>query len=184
LAYTPPIYRKELKITGGVTLGELYCGESKNHSRWCTLGISDPEPISSAVRTVHDDSSLLEDAIQHMVDIGINPHDLLFIQVRILEPEVIERLAVAASHSNECKQVTARNFHKGVADLIMRTGVYNDFNIVLQKYRLHIDRVGVEKVDCEKLSKLKGYRLKKGEADVRVPVDALLDLVLSPTQEN
>ncbi len=130
---------------------------------------------------------LIREVLHEMPQLGVDPHNLSSIAMSgFAEPEVIQRVAIAALHSAEWHNFITRGTGSAEAileHLLNSLRVYEAFNAALEEYGLRVKTVGAEKASAAKCLDLKIPDLPCSiRHNPRVPTGANLSIVLERTR--
>jgi hypothetical protein len=129
-----------------------------------------------------EEVGFIREVLHQLPGLGVDPHTLSVISMPgFAEPEVQQRVAIAALHSKEWRsRVTVLGGgERVVADLLNSLGAYDAFNGALEEYGLYIKAIGAEKVASAKCLDLKiSDALCNAHHNVQVPTGANLTLAL------
>ncbi len=120
----------------------------------------------------------IEQVVRQMPSAGLDPKKISYIVTGINEPEVRERVAMAALRSKDwlsCVRVVGCAGNESLVNLLNETGAYLRFGDSFTRYgeTLHVE--SAEKITVIRASGIKGLAIPAGtKGRIRVPVDGTL----------
>jgi hypothetical protein len=132
--------------------------------------------------SIAEEVGFIREVVRQLPSLGYHVNTLSNISIRgFREPEVRERVAIAALHSKEWQSSTkvVGGAERVVETLLNSTGVYDAFNSAFEEYGLTVRAGGVEKVAVAPCMSLKlSDSACNIHHNVQVPIGANYDLVL------
>jgi hypothetical protein len=174
----------EFRAQRGIVKIELFVNSYPGHPDIPSLDLiysDDSQP------SLGEEVGFIREVLHQLPGLGVDPHSLSVISMPgFAEPEVRQRVALAALHSKEWRsRVTALGgAERVVADFLNSLGAYDSFNSALEEYGLRIKAIGAEKVASTKCLDLKiSDPLCNVRHNVQVPTGASLNLAIEKKGE-
>ena len=169
----------EFKAQRGTVTIELFVNSYPGHPAIPSLDMiysDDSEP------SLGEEAVFIREVLHQLPGLGVDPRSLSVVSMRgFAEPEVVQRVAVAALHSKAWRSrvTVSGGAERVVEDLLNSLGAYDAFSIALEEYGLRIKTIGAEKVSSAKCLDLKiSDALCNAHHNVQVPTGANLTLAL------
>lgn len=180
------IYSKDLEVSDGTFSVNMSCYDAA--TGMCELFTQargrNFKQVTVSI-TVAQEASVMDEAIQAMLQVGRKPSDLKGIRLDwVMEPEIMDKLAVAGysnKHWQQCRKTWNPPPHVVLQELLDQTRPYDAFNPLFNKYGLRVKKVYVgEKVQHAKYSSLKIPYPPGKHKDMYVLTGAGLFVALEP----
>jgi hypothetical protein len=138
--------------------------------------------------SVAEEVGFIREVLHQLPAIGVDPHNLRSISMRgFAEPEVTQRVAIAALHSKAWQSFTTvkGGAERVVQDLLNSLGAYDAFNTAFEEYGLRVKVRAVEKVSSARCLDLKiSDTLCSIHHNPRVPTGANLEFGIEKNVES
>jgi hypothetical protein len=145
----------EFKAQQGIITVDLFVNSYPGHPEVPSL---DMLYSNDARPSLAEEVGFVREVLHQLPGLGVDPHSISVISMRgFAEPEVKERLAIAALHSKAWQSQTTviGGAERVVQDLLNSLGAYDPFNAAFEEYGLRVKVGGVEKVSSAKCLDLK-----------------------------